>query len=65
MRIPPENTGSAIVIVTTFGQLMAAVSPMLSQAGFPTTMVSLLAIVTANIFLMCFLSEPGAYLPKE
>ena len=38
---------------------------MLSQAGFPTTMVIILAIVTANIFMMCFLSEPGAYLPKE
>ena len=65
LRVPPENAGSALVIVTTVGQLTAAVAPMMSHSGFPTSMLCILGIVVLNIFLMCFLSEPGAYLPQE
>lgn len=65
MRIPPENTGSAIVVVTTLGQLSASITPLVSTAGYPITMLFLLTLNFINITLMCFLGEPGSYLPQE
>lgn len=65
LRIPPENVGSAIVIVSTLGQLSSTITPMISQSGYPVTMFFILILNTVNITLMCFLSEPGAYLPQE
>ena len=64
MRIPPENTGAAIVVTTTVGTMAASIAPFLSQTGFPATMIIIDAIVLLNILLTCFLSEPGAYLPS-
>ena len=65
MRIPPENTGSAIVVTTTIGTMAGGIAPFLSQAGFPLTMIIIDAIVLLNILLTCFLSKPGAYMPKS
>lgn len=63
LRIPPENTGAAIVIVTTVGTLTACLAPYVASAPHPIPVICNVSICIFNIVLTCMLSEPGSYLP--
>lgn len=63
LRIPAENTGAAIVIITAVGTLTASVAPYIAQAPHPFPMFVTIALCIINIGLTCCLSEPGAFLP--
>ena len=64
LRIPPENTGAAIVIVTTVGTMTASLAPYIAQAPHPFPMIITIVLCIINIGLTCCLSEPGAFLPN-
>lgn len=63
MRFPPENTGSCVVIMITIGSMSSCLSPFLAQTGHPVSLILILAMISINICLCYFLSEPGLYLP--
>ena len=65
MRIPPQNLGSAIVIILTVGTMSAAVSPLLAQISDTFNIVYPSALALLTLLLSCFLMEPGKFLPKS
>ena len=65
MRVPPQNLGSAIVILMTVGTMTAAVSPMLAQISDTFNIIYPSALALSTLILSCFLIEPGTFLPKS
>ena len=65
LRIPPENAGGAMVIILTVGIMAGALSPYLSLAGYPISMILIVSIALLNFLLCLLLDKPGAYLPSS
>jgi len=64
LRIPPENSASAIVITTCIGVLSAGCAPMLGSLGHPYTMIIPSFLAASNFALSFCLVAPGTYLPQ-
>ena len=64
LRIPPENSGAAITIMTTLGTLTGSFSPYIVGSGFPVSMIVPSALACCNFILAWQLGQPEDVLPK-
>lgn len=64
LRIPPENVGAAIVIVTTVGTLVSSIAPYIVNFGFPSTLIIPSCLAAMNAAMMTYVGAPESFLPK-
>jgi len=64
LRIPPENSGAAITIITTIGTLSGSFSPYIVGSGYPVSMIVPSALAVCNLILAWRLGQPADVLPK-
>ena len=64
LRIPPENLGSASVLMYVIGALGCAPTPSVAAMQDPTRMLVVSGIVVAGLAWTWLLPAPGKYLPK-
>ena len=64
LRIPPENIGSASVLMYVVGALGCTLAPSAAATPQDTRMVIYSGIALIGLVWSCFLPTPGKYLPK-
>ena len=65
LRIPPENLGSASVLMYVIGAIGCALMPTIAVMLDPTRMLAITGIIVTGLAWTWILPEPGKYLPKS
>ena len=65
MRIPPENLGSATVLMSVMGGAGCSTTPTIALMQDPLRMIIFSGIIASGLIWVFILPNPGKYLPKS